>query len=56
MTNRLLLGALAGIAGTFAMTAAARAMHRRLPLGAIPPAAAGNHRRRAPCAGQAYAR
>jgi uncharacterized membrane protein YagU involved in acid resistance len=29
--NRLLLGALAGIAGTFAMTAAARAMHRRLP-------------------------
>jgi uncharacterized membrane protein YagU involved in acid resistance len=30
-TNRLLLGALAGIAGTFAMTAAARAMHRRLP-------------------------
>ncbi len=32
-TNRLLLGALAGIAGTFAMTAAARAMHRRLPVG-----------------------
>jgi uncharacterized membrane protein YagU involved in acid resistance len=32
-TNRLLLGALAGIAGTFAMTAAARAMHRRLPAG-----------------------
>jgi uncharacterized membrane protein YagU involved in acid resistance len=31
MTNRLLLGALAGIAGTFAMTAAARAMQRRLP-------------------------
>jgi uncharacterized membrane protein YagU involved in acid resistance len=31
MTNRLLLGALAGIAGTCAMTAAARAMHRRLP-------------------------
>jgi uncharacterized membrane protein YagU involved in acid resistance len=30
-TNRLLLGALAGIAGTFAMTAAARAMHHRLP-------------------------
>jgi uncharacterized membrane protein YagU involved in acid resistance len=30
-TNRLLLGALAGIAGTFAMTAAARAMHRALP-------------------------
>ena len=30
-TNRLLLGALAGIAGTFAMTAAARAMHRGLP-------------------------
>jgi uncharacterized membrane protein YagU involved in acid resistance len=29
--NRLLLGALAGIAGTLAMTAAARAMHRRLP-------------------------
>ena len=29
--NRLLLGALAGIAGTFAMTSAARAMHRRLP-------------------------
>jgi uncharacterized membrane protein YagU involved in acid resistance len=29
--NRLLLGALAGIAGTFAMTAAARAMHHRLP-------------------------
>jgi uncharacterized membrane protein YagU involved in acid resistance len=29
--NRLLLGALAGIAGTFAMTAAVRAMHRRLP-------------------------
>jgi uncharacterized membrane protein YagU involved in acid resistance len=32
-TSRLLLGALAGIAGTFAMTAAARAMHRRLPAG-----------------------
>jgi len=31
MMNRLLLGALAGIAGTFAMTAAARAMHSRLP-------------------------
>jgi uncharacterized membrane protein YagU involved in acid resistance len=31
ITNRLLIGALAGIAGTFAMTAAARAMHRRLP-------------------------
>jgi hypothetical protein len=31
ITNRLLLGALAGIAGTFAMTAAARAMHRGLP-------------------------
>jgi uncharacterized membrane protein YagU involved in acid resistance len=31
--NRLLLGALAGIAGTFAMTAATRAMHRRLPAG-----------------------
>ena len=30
-TNRLLLGALAGIAGTAAMTAAMRAMHRRLP-------------------------
>jgi uncharacterized membrane protein YagU involved in acid resistance len=30
-TNRLLLGALAGIAATCAMTAAARAMHRRLP-------------------------
>ena len=30
-THRLLLGALAGIAGTFAMTAAVRAMHRRLP-------------------------
>jgi uncharacterized membrane protein YagU involved in acid resistance len=29
--NRVLLGALAGIAGTFAMTALARAMHRRLP-------------------------
>ena len=29
--NRLLLGALAGIAGTFAMTATARVMHRRLP-------------------------
>ena len=29
--NRLLLGALAGIAGTFTMTAAAHAMHRRLP-------------------------
>lgn len=29
--NRLLLGALAGIAGTFAMTSASRAMHRRLP-------------------------
>ena len=31
ITNRLLIGALAGIAGTFAMTAAARAMHRGLP-------------------------
>ena len=31
ITNRLLIGALAGIAGTFAMTAAARAMHHRLP-------------------------
>jgi uncharacterized membrane protein YagU involved in acid resistance len=31
MTNRLLLGALAGIAATCAMTAAARAMHHRLP-------------------------
>jgi hypothetical protein len=31
ITNRLLVGALAGIAGTFAMTAAARAMHRALP-------------------------
>jgi uncharacterized membrane protein YagU involved in acid resistance len=31
VTNRLLLGALAGIAATCAMTAAARAMHRRLP-------------------------
>ena len=30
-TDRLLLGALAGIAATCAMTAAARAMHRRLP-------------------------
>ena len=30
-TNRILLGALAGIAATCAMTAAARAMHRRLP-------------------------
>lgn len=30
-TQRLLFGALAGIAATFAMTAAARAMHRRLP-------------------------
>jgi uncharacterized membrane protein YagU involved in acid resistance len=30
-THRLLLGALAGIAGTFAMTAAARAMHHGLP-------------------------
>ena len=29
--NRLLLGALVGIAGTFTMTAAAHAMHRRLP-------------------------
>jgi uncharacterized membrane protein YagU involved in acid resistance len=31
IANRLLIGALAGIAGTFAMTAAARTMHRRLP-------------------------
>jgi uncharacterized membrane protein YagU involved in acid resistance len=31
IANRLLIGALAGIAGTFAMTAAARAMHRGLP-------------------------
>ena len=30
-TNRLLLGALAGLAGTVAMTAAMRAMHRHLP-------------------------
>jgi uncharacterized membrane protein YagU involved in acid resistance len=30
-TNRVLLGALAGIAGTIAMTAAARALHPRLP-------------------------
>ena len=30
-TNRILLGALAGIAATCAMTATARAMHRRLP-------------------------
>jgi uncharacterized membrane protein YagU involved in acid resistance len=30
-TNRLLLGVLAGIAATCAMTAAARAMHARLP-------------------------
>lgn len=30
-TNRLVLGVLAGIAATCAMTAAARAMHRRLP-------------------------
>ena len=30
-TDRLLLGAFAGIAATCAMTAAARAMHRRLP-------------------------
>jgi uncharacterized membrane protein YagU involved in acid resistance len=30
-TDRLLLGVLAGIAATCAMTAAARAMHRRLP-------------------------
>lgn len=30
-TNRILLGALAGVAATCAMTAAARAMHRRLP-------------------------
>jgi hypothetical protein len=29
--NRLITGALAGIAGTFAMTAVARAMHRGLP-------------------------
>jgi uncharacterized membrane protein YagU involved in acid resistance len=29
--NRVLLGALAGVAGTFAMTAVVRAMHRRLP-------------------------
>ena len=31
MMNRLILGALAGVAGTFAMTAAMRTMHRRLP-------------------------
>ena len=31
VTNRLLLGALAGLAGTAAMTAAMRAMHRHLP-------------------------
>jgi uncharacterized membrane protein YagU involved in acid resistance len=31
VTDRLLLGALAGIAATCGMTAAARAMHRRLP-------------------------
>lgn len=31
LMNRLLLGGLAGIAGTFAMTTAMRAMHRRLP-------------------------
>jgi len=31
-TNRILLGALAGIAATCAMTATARAMHRRLPV------------------------
>ena len=56
-TNRLLLGALAGIAGTFAMTAAARAMHRAVAAsGAIPLAAPGNHGRRAPCAGKAHAR
>jgi hypothetical protein len=32
LMNRVLLGTLAGIAGTFAMTAVARAMHRRLPV------------------------
>jgi hypothetical protein len=40
-TNRILLGALAGIAATCAMTAAARAMHRRLPASerySLPPA------------------
>jgi hypothetical protein len=44
IANRLLRGALAGIAGTFAMTAAARAMHRGLPAPErYPFAAAGNH-------------
>jgi hypothetical protein len=57
VANRLLLGALAGIAGTFAMTAAARGYAPGVAAsGAISFAAPGNYGRRAPCAGQAHAR